>query len=217
MHLKRDIALDNLHQDVPGNYYNKAVEKNFLQKFWHTRRFEEVKFFLDGIKVKTILDVGCHGGLFTNHLHQQFKNSKIYGIDISKEAILFAKQTYEYIQFKVSRAEKLPFKKNAFDLVTCFEMLEHVENPQTVINEIIRVLKIDGYFVAMVPAESFIFRIIWSLWSKIGPGRVWKHTHIQKFQNDKLDKLLVEKGFIIKKRKLFLFGMLLIILAEKIE
>lgn len=215
MQLIKGNTLDNLHQEVPGNYYTQAIEKNLIQRFWHNRRFKEVKKFLISIKAKNILDIGCHGGIFTDKLYQQFRKSKIHGIDISKEAILFANRTYHNIQFQVSRAEKLPFRKNTFDLVSCFEMLEHVERPQSVIKEVSRVLKKNGYFISMVPTENFIFRVIWSIWSKIGPGRVWKHTHIQKFQNDKLNKSLPKNDFVIIKRKLFLFGMLLIILAKR--
>jgi 2-polyprenyl-3-methyl-5-hydroxy-6-metoxy-1,4-benzoquinol methylase len=215
MQYKRHITLDNLHQDVPGNYYSKAIAKNIFQKIWHTRRFNEVKKFLKYIEANTILDIGCHGGTFTNILYQKFKNSKINGIDISKQAILFARKTYPNIKFQVSRAENLPFKENSFDLITCFEVLEHIENPQTIMDEITRVLGVDGQLLIMVPTENFIFRIIWFFWTKIGPGHVWKHTHIQKFQNKKLDKLLIKNKFSITKRRQFLFGMLLLILARK--
>ncbi len=207
--------LENLHQEVPGDYYNKSIEKNFLQRFWHIRRFREAERLLKIKRVRNILDIGCHGGIFTNHIAKNFPNSKIYGIDISKEAISFAKKTYPNIKFKISRAENLSFKKKVFDLVTCFEVLEHIENPQIVINEISRVIKRNGYLLVMVPSENLIFRFIWFFWSKLGPGRVWKHTHIQKFRNKKLENLLISNGFSIEIRKFILFGMLLLILAKR--
>jgi ubiquinone/menaquinone biosynthesis C-methylase UbiE len=207
--------LEHLHEDVPANYYDHAISKNSLQRFWHTKRFSEVDKYLTGIKASRILDIGCHGGTFTNRIQRKFKNRKIYGIDISRNAIAYAQKKYQKIDFLVAKAEKLPFKDKSFDFVTCFEVLEHVERPDKVIREILRVLKDDGNFLVIVPTENLLFRTIWAVWTKLGPGRIWKHTHIQKFSNHNLDLILEHSGFRILKRNTFLLGMLLIVYAIK--
>lgn len=205
------------HRQVPGDYYHQAVRKNFLQHFWHLRRFKEVKNFLNDIKAKKILDIGCHGGRFTFEISQKFSGSSIDGIDISPVAINFAKKKYPTIHFQVARAEKLPFPTNRFDLVTCLEVLEHVKDPVKVLKEIKRVLKKEGNFIVLIPTMNLLFRLIWFTWVHLGPGRVWRHTHVQKFENDSLDNLLEQAGFKIIKRKLFLSGMLLLIQAKRVK
>lgn len=208
-------APDFYHQQVPGDYYHQAIRKNFLQRFWHLKRFAEIKNLLNDIRAKRILDVGCHGGRFTFEISQKFPQASIYGIDISPAAINFAKKNYPGINFKVAGAEKLPFATSYFDLVACFEVLEHIKSPIKVLKEIRRVLKKGRSFIIVVPTENFLFRFIWFFWSRFGPGRVWRHTHLHKFQNYTLDHLLEQIGFVIVKRKPILFKMLLFILARK--
>lgn len=207
--------LDQKHQQVAANYYDQAILNNSLQHYWHSRRFQEAKKILEAIKANKILDVGCHGGKFTSVIFKTISKAEIFGIDISRKAINYASNRYPQINFQVGRAEKIPFPNSNFDLVTCFEVLEHLKNPPKVINEVKRILKKNGVFLILVPTENFLFRAIWFFWSKWGPGRVWHQTHVQKFNNNKLDKLLTQLGFKITTRKTFLLDMLLLIKAVK--
>jgi ubiquinone/menaquinone biosynthesis C-methylase UbiE len=208
--------LDEAHEEVPGNYYHEAIKINVLQRFWHTQRIKQIRKILENNLSEKILDVGCHGGKLTSEIQKELPKAQIDGIDISKQAIYFAKKKYKKIHFEVGRAEKLPYKANSFNLVTCFEVLEHVPNPEIVISEISRVLKKGGQTIILVPSENLLFQMIWYFWTHFGPGRVWHHTHVQKFDKQKLDELLQVKGFRIKERKQFILGMLLLIHAEKI-
>ena len=212
--MKRNLSLDHLHEEVPANYYDNAIKKNLLQKFWHSRRFVHAKKYLKTIDARQILDVGCNSGTFTKQIYNVLPESKIYGIDISQNAISYAEQKYKNISFSVAWAEKLPFKENSFDLATCFEVLEHVDEPDKIIREMLRVLRKKGNMIIIVPTENLLFRMIWALWTIFGPGSVWKHTHVQKFTKDSLDVLLRKFGCRILKRKTFLLGMLLIIHAR---
>lgn len=207
--------LDKVHREVPGNYYHEALRTNIFQRFWHSQRINTIKEVLPKNSVDNILDVGCHGGRLTIELKKKFPKAKIYGIDISNNAILFAKKKYKNISFVIDRAEKLSFQSSTFDLVTCFEVLEHVPQPNKVLEEIKRVLKKNGHVLILVPSENILFRVIWYLWTRLGPGRVWHHTHVQKFDNNKMDELIEKNGFEIKKRKLFMLHMLLLIYAVK--
>lgn len=81
---------------------------------------------LDG-QGKTALDVGCAYGYAVNILESFGYDA--YGVDISKYSIKQAKENHA-AHFTVCDVEKgLPFKKEIFDLVTCFEVLEHLKNP----------------------------------------------------------------------------------------
>lgn len=207
--------IDTLHSEVPGNYYDYYIEHNLLQRYWHKKRFEEMKKLLSSIKANNILDVGCHGGRFTSEYARYFPNAKIFGIDISAKAIEYAKRKYPQIHFRCGNAENLPYPEGIFDLVVCLEVLEHIENPEMVLHEMKSVLKKKGKLVVLVPTENLLFQLIWFFWIRIGPGRVWNHTHVQKFQGKNLDQELIKAGFKIKKRKLFLLNMLLVIEAFK--
>lgn len=208
--------LDHLHEDVPGNYYDNAIATNLLQRFWHTSRFKAAKKLAAQTKASSVLDIGCHAGTFTSHIAAALPKAMITGIDLSKEAIAVAKKNHRHIKFLKAKAEKLPFTDKSFDLVTCFEMLEHIPQPDKVIKEMKRVMRKKGTLIVLVPYETPLFKLVWALWTKFGPGRIWKHTHVQEFKHDTLDHFLKKHGFSIKKRKTILLGMLLFIVAENV-
>jgi len=57
-------------------------------------------------------------------------------------------------------ADKLPFDDNSFDLVFADNVLEHLDNPEAVLNEIARVLKAGGRFLAKTPNKTHYMTLI---------------------------------------------------------
>lgn len=53
--------------------------------------------------------------------------------------------------------ERIPFEKNEFDIVVCFDVLEHVRNPVNVLRESLRVLRPGGYFYSVGPSCSYFW------------------------------------------------------------
>jgi SAM-dependent methyltransferase len=106
-------------------------------------------------KDRRMLDLGCGTGAILNIL-KEFGHS--YGIEISHEAVKYLKNK-NIKDIIVSDANKpIPCKENKFSLITCLDVLEHVDNDIRLINEMLRVCEQDGYMVITVPA----FNILWS-------------------------------------------------------
>lgn len=105
----------------------------------------------NGIKKMKVLDVGSSTGIIDSYLAKKF--NIVWGIDIDKSGVEFAKKTFDKkgLYFKVASAEKIPFRKNVFDVVICTHVYEHVNDPQKLMAEIYRVLKPMGvcYFAAI--------------------------------------------------------------------
>lgn len=200
--------LINLHENVSPDHYDKGIKRNILQKFWHLRRFKEIIKVAKPVNGK-LADIGCHSGLFTKEIVKHVKPKEVYGIDISTQSIVKAKQRIKSGKFQVADAHKLPFKNNYFDALFCLEMLEHIDFPRKVIHEISRVLKNDGYAIILIPTDNLLFRTIWFLWNLRYP--VWKHVHVQSFQGDSLEKIIIKEGLKIILVKTFNFKMLKII------
>jgi len=102
---------------------------------------------------KSALDVGCGYGYFCEIL-QSF-GYEVYGTDISKHALLNAKNSARALGSKVAliihdAQEPFPFKKN-FNLITCFDTLEHLERPELTIQHCYNSLKSGGIFIAATP------------------------------------------------------------------
>ena len=98
-----------------------------------------------------ILDFGCGSGLMTNYLQEVFFEAKVIGLDESEKAIVQAKQNYPEITFSVIKNSKLDFPNNYFDLVIVADVLHHIpfDKHKHWIQEIMRVLKPDDYFILL--------------------------------------------------------------------
>lgn len=126
------------------HYYKKAKEGSLAFNY---PGMEILKKY--SLRASSILDLGCGDGTRLNFLSK--KKIQCVGVDISKKAILLAKKQYPKCDFKVSNLETIPFKNNSFDLVYSAFVLEHLQNPQKVIKEAVRVLKVGGVLVLMAP------------------------------------------------------------------
>lgn len=107
--------------------------------------FSEITKWFQGRHVR-VLDVGCGAGFLANELAKY--GCSVVGLDVSSPALDVARRhdstrTVDYI---CGDAYRLGFPKGAFDVVCAMDFLEHVENPQNVIREISRVLKVNGLF-----------------------------------------------------------------------
>ena len=119
------------------------------------------------------------------------------------------------LKFMIADAHKLPFESEYFDAVFAMEVLEHVHKPETVLSEVKRVLKKDGYAVFLVPTDSLLFRTLWeNIWLKTR-GKIWDETHIQTYRDDTLVKLSKKVGFKLVVNKKFILGMLQAIKLRK--
>lgn len=92
-----------------------------------------------------VLDVGCGGGILSEAM--ALKGAIVTGIDVEPDAIAAAKAHAKDSQLQINY-QCVPIElldTNQFDLITCMEMLEHVPEPQLVIEHCARLLKPGGY------------------------------------------------------------------------
>lgn len=206
----------HLHSNIPPDWYYRSIKNNLFQRFWHNQRFKQVAKVTS--KADVVLDIGCADGTFTKILLEATQASKVVGIDVLKSSINYSRKRFtkdKRFKFMVADAHNLPFKNQVFDAIFCLEALEHVIDPLTVIQEMHKVLRKDGYLIILVPSENLLFRIIWKLWQKVPGKNVWQHTHLHNFSNGFIEELLNKSGFKIVKNNYFLLGMLHLIKAIK--
>lgn len=115
--------------------------------------FEAVNRYLFALKHlkkgQLVLDLGCGTGYGCAIL---FKKGSVIGVDNSEEAISFAQKKFsKYAKFEIGNAENLNFKRESFDLVCAFEVIEHLKNPNKMLEEIVRVLKKQGNLIISTP------------------------------------------------------------------
>ncbi len=150
-----DEATKFAHLGKPGTAFSKGFE----------RRLKKVERLVN-LKDAVILDQGAGEGVWMNEFTNYTSPSKIFGFDIDKENF----EKFQELQtgvdinkkiplqnFKICPAEKLDFDSNFFDVVFSNEVLEHVQDDNKSVKEVIRVLKPGGYFVIFTPNRGWPF------------------------------------------------------------
>jgi SAM-dependent methyltransferase len=133
------------------------------------------------------LDVGCgDGSHYADWLNQ---NATAYvGVDISENAVRRARERGLDARL-IDDAASLPFEDKSFDVVTCFEVFEHLFQPSAAALEIARVLRPGGVLLASVPNVAYwrwrLDLFLLGRWNPAGDSqsvaRPWRDPHIRFF------------------------------------
>ena len=96
----------------------------------------------------SVLDVGCGGGILSEEFAKV--GCCVTGLDPSEPSLETARKhaTMEglTIDYRQGSGESMPFEKDSFDVVVCCDVLEHVDNLESTLREVARVLKPGGMF-----------------------------------------------------------------------
>lgn len=142
------------------------------------------------IRSGRLLDIGCAEGALLKWAER--RGYETYGIDISEFAIEeLSRQKLSQSELFVADIRSLPFRDNYFDAITCFDVLEHLENPIIGLKEISRCLKERGIFIMSVP-NIYSNGLKWK-------GNNWfgyrDATHVSLLSGEQWIELLGRSGF----------------------
>lgn len=106
-----------------------------------------------------VLDVGCAFGYFLGCCDKY--GFETFGIEVSKSAIEKASKETNAKLFKYDVDSGLNlFENNCFDLVTAFDLIEHLDSPYKFLKECHRILKIGGKVVITTPNLGALARLL---------------------------------------------------------
>ncbi len=128
--------------------YAKAAEKyNELEPHFFPENQLKVKNILKDIRQKSgpkLLDIGCGTGFIINLGKDLF--FEIHGVDVSTEMLNRVDISSGNITLHNMEVENLLFENDYFDAVVAYAVLHHLEDYETALKEVYKVLKDDGIF-----------------------------------------------------------------------
>ena len=135
-----------------------------------------------------ILDIGCGTGGLLKEL-QPF--GTVYGVDIADQAIQFCRER-EISNVHLGDIIDIPYPTGLFDIVFALDVVEHIQDDGTALEEIYRVLEPGGHAIITVPA----FQSLWGVTDKLG-------HHKRRYRRGQIVVKLKKAGFKIERATYF--------------
>jgi len=145
-----------------------------------------------------VLDVGCNTGELGLEL---IKNKKciVYGIDYSVSAIEITKSNLNKAKVIDLNFDELPFSTDKFDVIVFGDVLEHIINPDKILNDYKKLLNKNGIIIASIPNVANInirWNLFWGNWNYKKWG-ILDRTHLKFFTYKTIKKLFLDNGYSI--------------------
>ncbi len=140
-----------------------------------------------------ILDVACGAG-YGSGIIADASPVEVVGCDASPEAIVQAKENHAHpsVAFIVADATCLPFISTHFDVYTSFETIEHVHNPDLLLNEAARVCRQGALLILSTPN-----RLVTNPGTSLG-AKPPNPFHIMEFTLREIESMLEQNGFAVE-------------------
>jgi 2-polyprenyl-3-methyl-5-hydroxy-6-metoxy-1,4-benzoquinol methylase len=193
---------------VTGNTYDKYSATNPVVKRLMARFESTLDELFRQATPQSLLDVGCGEGVLTHEWAQRV-DGRVVGIDLDDPHLHaeWEKRQAPNLEYRVMKAENLPFEGDEFEVATAIEVLEHVPDPEHTVAEMARVAS--RHLIVSVPREP--------LWRGLNMARGAylrdlgnTPGHLNHWSKRSFVELLSRHGNVIEARSPFPWTMLLV-------
>ena len=131
-----------------------------ILKYWHLRRLyntlKEINKIVHKFDIKTTIDTGSSDALVTRLIKDQYPHIQSIASDFKRYPVSHVNED----DFIIVDLLDSKHTSERFDLVTCFETLEHVGNLKTAISNLIDLVNLNGILFITVPVEVGFYGIL---------------------------------------------------------
>lgn len=175
--------------DYEKNKYNKDFKvdskKVFFNRFDKEQNERISRIGIQNLRYQNVLDIGPAYGIFLDTIKIIAKNT--YAVEPSSKMRKHLKLNGH---FTFKSLSDLASKKSFFGIITCFDVIEHVESPMTLINQAYDLLKKGGImYLSMPNHDDLLIEFIGKKFKKF----FYQNSHLSYFDH-KSSKYLIQKS-----------------------
>lgn len=197
-------SMDELPDYYPQDYeaYQLPQEDMSSSQAWHAGRMWEMQVsYIERFTEKRgkLLDIGCATGEFLNA--SRSRGWQVSGIELIEQTAQIAKERFG-LEIFMGRLETTALPDNYFDVITLWDVLEHLPDPIAAFQHCYRLLSQNGLIVFSIPNLSSFDRYLF--------GRSWigwdAPRHFTLFTLNTLRQAFSKTGFTLLDQRCFLGG-----------
>ena len=183
-YFRKQISYENYKDENVANAVRNG--NNFVKIERHKLRYDLIKKYKPS---GSLFDLGAGWGHFM--LTGQMLGYDVYGIEISEQPYLYSKND---LKLPVDHIDFFDMKEDKkFDIVTMWDVLEHIDKADDVIAKCARITAKDGYIVIQVPQiDSYFAKKHKDNWKMMGLD------HVNYFGKKTITQLLKKHGYEVK-------------------
>ena len=194
---------------VTGNTYDKYGSTNPVVRRLMATFQRTLGELFESVDPASVLDVGCGEAILTHQWATARPATRVVGFDLEDPQIQaeWELRTAPNLEYRIMKAEQLPFADGEFDMASAIEVLEHVPDPGHTVAEMARVSS--GHLLVSVPREP--------LWRGLNMARGAylrdlgnTPGHVNHWSKRSFVELLSRHGEVVEARSPFPWTMLLV-------
>lgn len=178
--------------------YFKELAELEAESFWFRARNKLVCWALHKYspEAKTFLEIGCGTGFVLSGISKRFPELRLIGSEYFEEGLVYARQRLPNVEFTQMDARCIPYESD-LDSIGAFDLLEHIEEDDLVLQQIYKALKPGGILFITVPQHHW-------LWSAIDEFA----CHVRRYGAKELHQKVCRAGFEISRSTSFVSSLL---------
>jgi trans-aconitate methyltransferase len=187
----------NMNVGFKAHYFKELAELE-AGNFWFRGRNKLILWALNKYSpdLKSFLEIGCGTGFVIAAISKRFPEARLSGSEYLEEGLAYARQRLPSAEFTQMDARNIPYE-STLDAIGAFDVLEHIEEDEVVLQQICKALKPGGMLFITVPQHRW-------LWSAVDDYA----CHVRRYSANELHQKVSKAGFEIIRSSSFVSTLL---------